>query len=120
MGVMFPSEVASGNNVPYVVMNSSQWPYQGTGFKDGDSVAGIVGYEMDRLMSNYPAPNAISQTLLSNSPFTNTSGVADYANSSIYQAPSKAWVFSRGTMSWSWGPGNTQTTLQGGPPIPQT
>src|SRR2546428_840229 len=120
MGVMFPSEVASGNNVPYVVMNSSQWPYQGTGLKDGDSVAGIVGYEMDRLMSNYPAPNAISQTLLSNSPFTNTSGAADYANSSIYQAPSKAWVFATGTMSWSWALDNYRTTLQPDARIQQT
>jgi hypothetical protein len=25
------------------------------------------------------------------------------ANSSIYQAPSGAWVFGAGTISWSWG-----------------
>src|SRR5438552_476944 len=120
IGVMFTSEVATGNNVPYVVTNSSHWTYQGTGFNDGDSVAGIVGYEMDRLMPNYPAPNAISQTLLSNSPFINTSGVADYANSSIYQAPSKAWVFATGTMSWSWALDNTKTSVQVDPRIQRT
>ena len=120
MGVMFTSEVATGHNVPYVVTNSANWAYQGTGFVDGDSVAGIVGYEMDRLMPNFPAPNAISQTLLSNSPFTNTGGVADYANSSVYQAPSKAWVFASGTMSWSWALDNTKTTVQVDPRIQQT
>src|SRR5207249_4552776 len=61
----------------------------------------IVGYEMDRFMPEYPGPTAISQTLLSHSPFINADGVADYANSSIYQAPSGAWVFGAGTISWS-------------------
>jgi len=74
---------------PYVVTNSPQWAYQAR-LQDGDSVAGIVGYEMDRFMPNYAAPTAISQTLLSKSPFIDYAGVADYSNSSIYQAPSKA------------------------------
>jgi hypothetical protein len=102
MGIMYTSETASHATVNYVVNNSSSWVYAGTGFHDGDVVAGIVGYETDRYNSNYPAPNAVSQTLLSNSPYTNTSGGADYSNSSIYQAPSGAWVFATGTMSWSW------------------
>jgi hypothetical protein len=118
-GVMYTSEVAWGSNVPYVVTNSSQWAYLGTGMKDGDSVAGIVGYEMDRFMPNYTAPTAISQTLLSNSPFTDTTGAADYSNSSLYQAPSKAWVFASGTMSWSWALDNTWTTALTDPRIQQ-
>src|ERR1700737_5197940 len=73
----------------------------GTGFVEGDSVPGIVGYEMDRFMPDYPAPTTSNQTLLSQSPFY--VGVPDYSNSSIYQAPSGAWVFASGTMSWSWG-----------------
>ena len=120
MGVMYTSEVPWGSNVPYVVTNSAHWGYQGTAVKDGDSVAGIVGYEMDRFMPNYPAPNAISQTLLSKSPFINSANVADYANSSLYQAPSKAWVFASGTMSWSWALDNTQTPVPTDPRIQQT
>jgi hypothetical protein len=102
-GVQFTSSIAFGATVPYVVTNSSSWVYAGTGFQDGTSVPGIVGYEMDRLMSNYPGPNTTNQTLLSHSPFTNSGGLADYANSSIYQAPSGAWVFAAGTISWSRG-----------------
>jgi len=119
MGVMYTSEVGWGSNVPYVVTNSSQWAYLGTGVKDGDSVAGIVGYEMDRFMPTYTAPTAISQTLLSKSPFVDTTGAADYANSSLYQAPSKAWVFAAGSMSWSWALDNTGTTAQTDPRIQQ-
>jgi hypothetical protein len=79
--------------------------YGRAGFKDGDSVPGIVGYEADRMESNYPLPNAVAgtYTLLSHSPFTDYgTTTADYANSSVYQAPSGAWVFAAGTFAWSW------------------
>src|SRR5437870_5017904 len=91
------------SNTDYVVTNSSHWVYAGTGFKDGDTVPGLVGYELDRFWPNFPPPNALSQTMLSQSPFTDVDGKPNHANSSIYQAPSGAWVFSSGTMSWSWG-----------------
>lgn len=86
----------------HVVKNSGHWAYAGTGFADGNTVPGIVGYEADRLFSEYPGPNTVSgtYTLLSHSPFNSN---ADYSNSSIYQAPSGAWVFGAGTIFWSWG-----------------
>jgi N,N-dimethylformamidase beta subunit-like protein len=102
IGVQFTADLPAGQNVGYVVTNSSHWIYAGTGFKDGDVVPGIVGYEMDRFMSNYPAPPGTNRTLLSHSPFV-VFGQSDYANSSIYQAPSGAWVFATGTLSWNWG-----------------
>jgi hypothetical protein len=104
MGIQFTSFVNWGHNVGYAVTNSNHWAYIGSGFTDGDVVPGIVGYEMDRYMPDYPLPSFTNRTLLSQSPFTNNTGVADYANSSIYQAPSpsNAWVFAAGTMAWSW------------------
>jgi hypothetical protein len=89
-------------NTDYVVTNSSHWIYAGTGFKDGDSVAGIVGYEAEAFMPEYPPPNSTNHTLLSRSPHTYPTGVTIHLNSSIYQAPSGAWVFAAGTLSWSW------------------
>ena len=65
----------SSPNVDYVVTNSSHWVYAGTGFHDGDHVAGIVGYEADAFMSNYPPPTSTNQTLLSASPYTDPTGV---------------------------------------------
>ena len=87
----------------YVVTNSGHWIYAGTGFKDGDTVSGIVGYEMDRYRDRFASPNSADWTMLSHSPFIDYQGNADYAESSIYQAPSGAWVFSSGTISWSRG-----------------
>jgi hypothetical protein len=101
-GIQYTNSVNWGTLPAYVVTNSSNWVYAGTGFKDGDMVPGIVGYEMDRYMPDVPGPATTNLTLLSHSPFTSNGGVVDYANSSIYQAPSGAWVFSTGTMSWSW------------------
>src|SRR5882762_7847656 len=95
----------TGGYYPYVVANSGNWVYAGTGFKDGDSVPGIVGYEADRWFSQYPSPAVVSgtYTLLSNSPFTTSANTSDVSNASVYQAPSGAWVFAAGTIGWSWG-----------------
>jgi chitodextrinase len=83
----------------YVVNNSQNWVYAGSGFHDGDRVTGIVGYEADRYYTEYPSPNAVpgTYTLLSTSPFT-----GGYGNSSVYQAGSGAWVFATGSMAWNW------------------
>ncbi len=108
MGVQYTAEVPYNSQIggwaSYVVTNSGNWVYAGTGFKDGDTVPGIDGYEADRLFSQYPPPNAVSGTYtpLSNSPLGN-GGPLDYSNSSVYQAPSGAWVFAAGTIAWSWG-----------------
>jgi hypothetical protein len=102
MGIQFTSQTSGNQYVAYVVSNSSHWVYRGTGFTDGTSVPGIVGYEADRRMTGSPLPANQSYTLLSNSPYTTNTGAADYANSSIYQAPSGAWVFAAGTIGWSW------------------
>ncbi len=90
-------------NADYVVKNSSNWVYEGAGLSEGSAVTGIVGYETNRYMPEYPLPVHTNWTVLSESHFTDKDGRADYANSSIYQAPSGAWVFAAGTISWSWG-----------------
>jgi uncharacterized membrane protein len=106
VGVQYTSMPPYNNNfyAPYVVTNSSNWVYAGTGFQDGNSAPALVGYEADRLFSEYPGPNAVpgTYTLLSHSPYQSVQG-PDYGNSSIYQAPSGAWVFSSGSMNWNWG-----------------
>lgn len=102
IGVQYTSLLNS--NYPYVVSNSTNWVFGGTGFANGASVPGIVGYEVDRNFSQSPQPPSAGQSyaVLSQSGVTNSDGVTDVSNSSIYQAPSNAWVFASGTMSWSW------------------
>lgn len=109
VGVMYTAQnLNSYGATPdsYVVTNSSNWVYAGTGLTDGSAVPGIVGYEVDRYFSEYSVPVSVAgtYTLLSHSPVVDVStNQASYANSSIYQAPSGAWVFGAGTIDWGWG-----------------
>src|SRR5256886_4812390 len=102
IGVQYTSQESTWYS--YVVRNSGSWVYAGTGFKDGDSVPEIVGYEADRSFSEYPQPNAVSgtYTLLSNSPYVDLKNTSDHAHSSVYQAPSGAWAFGARTRAWTW------------------
>lgn len=101
MGVQYTSqEEFDKPRLPYVVRAASSWVFNGTNLNDGDSVPDMIGYEVDRFFPEYPAPPG-EQTLLSVSPFTGTTGAPDVANSSIYRAPSGAWVFAVGTTEWT-------------------
>ncbi len=90
-------------NSDFMVKKTDHWVYQGTGFNPGDKVPGIVGYEVDVLFSSYPKPVSNLYTRIGDSLFTDVWGDTEWSEASIYQAPSKAWVFAAGTMSWSWG-----------------
>ena len=116
VGIQYTAHLRNdGAGAIYVVQNSSHWVWEGTGFSNGSQVSGILGYESDRLMSEYPAPTNVSYTILARSPVVDAVGRSDYANSSIYQAPSGAWVFATGTNHWSYGlgkPGVTDARIQ--------
>jgi hypothetical protein len=106
MGGMFIAQQPGGAvPAPYVVTNSSNWVYAGTGLRDGDTVPGIVGYEADRHVPTQADPTVAAGTYvaLSHSPFTTTEGKTEYQESMVYQAPSGAWVFDAGSIKWSWG-----------------
>jgi len=104
-GVQFTSQTGNtwDNTVPYVVSNSGHWAYSGTGFSDGSSVAGIAGYEADRVFNEFPQPSNQASSLLSRSPYTSVTGASDYQNAVVYKALSGAYVFASGTEAWSWG-----------------
>jgi hypothetical protein len=114
VGVQYTAHLMNdGKGAIYVVQNSANWVWDGTGFSDGTQVPGILGYETDRLMSEYPSPTNTSYTTLSQSPVTDAAGVSESASSAIYQAPSGAWVFSSGTNHWSYGLGKPGVTNAG-------
>jgi hypothetical protein len=116
IGIMYSHDIQGDND--YVVTNPGHWVFRGTNFVNGSRVDGIVGGEGDRYISTYPLPAYRYYDLLSNSPYTARSvstPTSDYANSSIYQAPSRAWVFAVGTFQWGWGlnkPGYTDARIQ--------
>ena len=106
VGVQYTADGDFDVGQTLIVQNSTHWFWQGTGFADGSAVAGLIGYEIDRLFPNYSAPISSSYTTLARSPYqaleSVTGTTSDTAEASIYQAPSTAWVFATGTMDWSW------------------
>ncbi len=104
LGVMY--EQQENADYAYVVENASNWIYAGTGFVDGTSIPGIVGYEYDKVWNNgFTPPNV---TVLSNSPVhgEGNNGFSSFSNSTLYTAPSGARVFAAGTIQWSLGLSN--------------
>ena len=101
IGVMYQDQV--NRDYSYVVQNAGNWIYNGTGFANGTSVPGIVGYEYDKVWNNGFSPPG--ETILSNSPVVGCcegSGNS-FSNSTLYTAASGAQVFAAGTIQWSWG-----------------
>jgi hypothetical protein len=108
IGIQYGDIIAGGIRgayADYVVQNAGHWVYADTGLIDGDAIPGIVGYETDAFDGTIVAPVARAgcAALLSTSPFVDFPGSSGLAQSSIYQAPSGAWVFAAGTIGWSLG-----------------
>jgi hypothetical protein len=80
----------------FVVLDPSHWIFAGTGFAAGDRVKNLVGYEYDRTFANGFTPPGLS--VLARSVVGD-----DIAETAMYEAPSKALVFTAGTNYWSWG-----------------
>ena len=107
MGVMFEDQTLNQQSYPFVVQNASNWVYAGTGFVNGSSVPGIVGYEYDKVFSNGLTPAGL--TVLGNSPLVGANNENSDANATLYYAPSGARVFAAGTIEWSWGLADIQS-----------
>ncbi|UGQ15045.1 hypothetical protein LO772_16645 [Yinghuangia sp. ASG 101] len=84
-------------DAPYVVHSPGHWLFEGTGVRQGDSFAHLVGVEYDRVTPSAPTPRPIE--VLAHSPLV-CQGRASHANSAYYVAPSGAGVFASGTMRW--------------------
>jgi hypothetical protein len=92
LGVMSMGE-ASSAPLDWIVKNGGHWVYEGTGLRDGDTIAGLVGYEWDTFTGDGNAPKGT--ILLSESP------IPDKAtqNAAFYQSAG-GWVFAAGTIDF--------------------
>ncbi|MBI2762032.1 MAG: fibronectin type III domain-containing protein [Chloroflexi bacterium] len=100
IGVMYESRYDWGISYPWVVQNAGNWVYQGTGLTNGDQIAGLVGYEYDKVWNNGQTPAGL--TVLSASPVVDLNGLSGVANGAIYTHASGAVVFAAGTIYWAW------------------
>ncbi|HEX5546394.1 MAG TPA: choice-of-anchor D domain-containing protein [Ktedonobacterales bacterium] len=113
VGVMFLDENNTPDGRPYVVTNASNWVFANTGFVNGTSVPGIVGYEFDNSFTDpstsppaqyqqYHTYSPAGLQILSNSLVQGDNG-AEIAQSTIYTAASGARIFAAGSIEFSWG-----------------
>jgi hypothetical protein len=100
-GVMY--EAWQLADAPWVVAGADSWVYAGTGVVDGDTLPLLVGYESDRLFDNGAAPPGMQ--VLARSPVVDFHGGPSVHNAVVFDAPSGAFVFSSGTVQWSFGLG---------------
>jgi hypothetical protein len=84
-------------DAPYVVINADHWLYAGTGVKNGDGFAHLVGVEYDRVTPGEPTPRPIE--IIAHSPLI-CNGQSSHSDSAYYTVPSGAGVFASGTMRW--------------------
>jgi hypothetical protein len=96
VGVMYAADPVDGD---MVVASASHWAFAGTGLRNGDHLAGLLGYEVDAMSGNPPA----SIERLAHSPFLEGGKRTRYADATVYSAPSGAIVFATGSMQWNWG-----------------
>jgi len=81
-----------------VVSDASDWIFAGTGVKNGQKLAGVVGSEYDRYTPR-SAPTPPNVQVLTHSPLV-CRGKSDYSDSTYYTASSGAGVFASGTIAW--------------------
>jgi hypothetical protein len=100
LGVQYNGIV--GTPCPLIVQRADHWMWKGTGVRDGEGLAALVGGEADGFNDNAPTPAVASHTLLSASPFTDVSnGTAQIQNTSVCDMSSGAMVFVAATMNWT-------------------
>ncbi|GAA1244430.1 hypothetical protein GCM10009665_39050 [Kitasatospora nipponensis] len=113
LGVQYAGRVAEP--VPLRAGNTWHWLWAGTGLRDGDEVANLVAGEADRYFPKVVLPVHTERTLLAHSPYRDEAGRARFQETSLYRAPSGAYVFAAGTFAWSPAldrPGHTDERIQ--------
>jgi hypothetical protein len=114
IGIQFIADNAALPNAPITLINTQHPVYNGSDISEGQVVTGLLGYEVDAHFPDYTRPVSTEYVLLSASVFTASNGVVKPTHSSLYRAPSGAWVFAAGTLGWSWAlsrPGYTSPGL---------
>ena len=123
LGAMFKSYF-QGNGYPWVVSDASSWVFAGTNVQNGASLSGLVGYEFDQVLAQYPLPatkvgaDGVSGVeILAASPVTDIYNQQGTSNTTLYTALSGARVIDMGTMQWSWGLDDWGTLYDGLPSV---
>ena len=113
LGVQYVGRVPRPH--PLVVRNAGHWLWEATGAREGEELPRLVAGEADRYHPRTPLPEATERVLLAHSPYRDGAGVRRHQETSLYRAPSGAWVFASGTFAWTPAlarPGHTDARIQ--------
>ncbi|MFF9108110.1 N,N-dimethylformamidase beta subunit family domain-containing protein [Streptomyces sp. NPDC014805] len=99
VGIQYAGRVPEPH--PLIVRNAGHWLWEATGAQEGDALDGLVAGEADRYFPRAPLPEHEERVLLAHSPYRDTEGARRHQETSLYRAPSGAWVFASGTFAWS-------------------
>jgi hypothetical protein len=86
---------------PLIVRNADHWLWEATGAAEGDRIPGLVAGEADHYFPRTPLPESTERILLAHSPYESADGRRCHQETSLYRAPSGAYVFAAGTFAWS-------------------
>lgn len=98
MGVMYLGWF-SGPSQDIVVTDASSWIFKNTGAVNGTHLAGMLGYEVDRMYNHHP-PGTHS---VAHSPWIGVYGRTFYADMTYYTTSAGSTVVATGSMDWNWG-----------------
>jgi hypothetical protein len=94
IGVMW--EAATPVDEDIVIADASSWVFANTGLRDGDHLAGLLGYEIDRLHGHAPTgTRLIAHSLVPNQGL--------FSDMTTYQTHAGGTVFATGSMQWNYG-----------------
>ncbi|SDD96674.1 hypothetical protein SAMN05216505_11464 [Streptomyces prasinopilosus] len=113
LGVQYAGRVPEPH--PLIVRNAGHWLWEATGVLEGDAIEGLVASGADRYFPRTPLPEHEERVLLAHSPYTDGAGAGRHQETSLYRAPSGAWVFASGTLAWAPAlgrPGRTDPRIQ--------
>jgi hypothetical protein len=99
LGIQYAGRVPRPH--PLVVRNAAHWLWEATGVTEGTELPGLVAGEADRYFPRAPLPESAERVLLAHSPYRDEAGVRRHQETSLYRAPSGAWVFASGTFAWA-------------------
>ncbi|MFD8807896.1 N,N-dimethylformamidase beta subunit family domain-containing protein [Streptomyces sp. NPDC059597] len=99
IGIQYAGRVPEPS--PLIVRNADHWLWEATGAREGDGIEGLVAGEADRYFPRTALPEHEERVLLAHSPYLDGDGVRRHQETSLYRAPSGAWVFASGTFAWS-------------------
>ncbi|MER5637742.1 N,N-dimethylformamidase beta subunit family domain-containing protein [Kitasatospora sp. NPDC002227] len=113
LGIQYGGSVAAP--VPLVARNTGHWLWAGTGLGEGHELPGLVAGEADHYHPRAPLAPHTERILLAHSPYRDPAGRPRHQETSLYRAPSGAYVFAAGTFAWSPAldrPGHTDERIQ--------